>query len=317
MQVDKPLTRLASVLLALGVVGLAAGCGSTNTVTTIHTPTSQASSAKTRSSRAGPTKVLMFIEENHSLDQMKAGMPYLSGLAHQYAYATNYRGVTHPSEPNYLAIAGGSTFGVTRDQNPSINGLKVGNARSVFSQALARGHTAKTYMESMPHNCAQTPSGLYGVKHNPWAYFSKGRANCRKFDVPIGDPARGPLATDIAHNTLPNVGLVVPNLCDDAHNNGCSLKGADDWLKNWLQRILHSRDFTSGRLVVVVTADEDHYTMDNRVLTVVLNAKGPHKLVVTRPLDHYSLSGFCSHIVGAPPLLNAATAHSMAHAFGL
>jgi hypothetical protein len=55
------------------------------------------------------TKVLMFIEENHSLAEMKAGMPYLYSQATTYGYATNYTAIRHPSLPNYLAIAGGST----------------------------------------------------------------------------------------------------------------------------------------------------------------------------------------------------------------
>src|ERR1700712_5437593 len=70
-------------------------------------------------SAASTKKVLVIVEENHSLAEMQAGMPYLNELAQQYSYATNYAGVTHPSEPNYLAIAGGSTFGDTGDHNPA------------------------------------------------------------------------------------------------------------------------------------------------------------------------------------------------------
>ncbi len=259
--------------------------------------------------------MLTFIEENHSLDEMQAGMPYLSGLAHEFAYATDYSAITHPSLPNYLAIAGGSTFGVTDDSGPTVNGPRVGGAPSVFDQALASGHTAKTYAESMSGNCAAS-SGLYAARHNPWVYFSAGLDNCNTSDVPIGDPAGGALATDIAQGTLPNVGLVIPNLCNDAHD--CSLATADHWLEGWLPQILQSQDFTSGRLVVVVTADEGNRTdAGNTVLTVVLSANGPHGQVVASPLTHYSLSGLYSHIIGAPALADAATAPSMAQAFGL
>ncbi len=65
------------------------------------------------------TKVLTIIEENHSLAQMQAGMPYLYGMAQRYAYADNWTAETHPSFPNYLALAGGSTFAVTDDADPS------------------------------------------------------------------------------------------------------------------------------------------------------------------------------------------------------
>src|SRR3954454_20407705 len=64
------------------------------------------------------TKVLVVIEENHSLSQMQSQMPYAYSLAKRYGYAGNYTAITHPSLPNYLAIAGGSTFGVTDDNYP-------------------------------------------------------------------------------------------------------------------------------------------------------------------------------------------------------
>src|SRR5581483_3485541 len=38
--------------------------------------------------------------------------PNLNALASQYGLATDYFGVTHPSEPNYMANVGGSFFGV-------------------------------------------------------------------------------------------------------------------------------------------------------------------------------------------------------------
>src|SRR4051794_26142252 len=50
-----------------------------------------AASAATATSRPVVTKLLVFVEENHSLAQMKSGMPYTFGLAQTYGYATNYR----------------------------------------------------------------------------------------------------------------------------------------------------------------------------------------------------------------------------------
>jgi phosphatidylinositol-3-phosphatase len=309
------------VLIAVAAAALVGGCSSGSASSSpppSHASTSQSVPSSSRSGPAnGPTKVLTFVEENSSLTQMQDQMPYVDGLARRYAYATDFHAITHPSEPNYLAIAGGSTFGVTNDGPPSANGAKVADASSVFDEAIARGLTAKLYAESMPSNCDTTPNGLYAVKHNPWAYFAAGSASCGRFDVPSGTPTSGALATDIAQNALPNVGMVIPNLCNDAHNDGCSLAGADDWLKGWLPQILSSSDFTSGRLVVVITADEDDHSMGNKILTVVLSANGPHGRVVTSPLTHYSLSGLYSHVIGAPPLANAASAPSMSRAFGL
>jgi phosphatidylinositol-3-phosphatase len=259
----------------------------------------------------GPTKVLTFVEENSSLTQMQDQMPYVDGLARQYAYATDFHAITHPSEPNYLAMAGGSTFGVTNDSPPSVNGAKVADATSVFDQAIARGLTAKLYAESMPSNCDTTPNGLYAVKHNPWAYFGSTvpRANCNKYDV-----STATLQSNEGANALPNVGLVVPNLANDAHDG--SLAKADGWLKTNLAKAFASTDFTSGRLVIIVTADEDNGTSTNKVLTVVCHAGTAHRVVTTH-LTHYSWTKYMAQVTGTTPLLAGASAPDMKAAFGL
>lgn len=294
-------TAVAAVLVVLGFGAATAA------VTADPAPDAPASlGVPARAGITHPTKVLVIVEENHSYTQMKTQMPYLWSLATRYAYSTNYKAVTHPSLPNYLAIAGGSTFGVTDDANPSAHKI---NAVSVFDQALANGKTAKTYAETVPANCYLTNSGQYAVRHNPWAYFVPGRANCNRYDVSLGS-----LAADSKSNALPNVGLVVPNLCNDAHD--CPLGTADSWLQARLPTILASSDFTSGRLAVVVTADEDDRRSGNTVLTVVLHAT-EHGRVVTTALTHYSLSRWLSQTSGSAPLLKATTAPDMRAAFGL
>jgi hypothetical protein len=252
-----------------------------------------------------PVKVLTIVEENHTYDQMKSGMPYLWSQAQKYAYATHYQAITHPSLPNYLAIAAGSTFGVRDDKYPSSHPVK---ASTVFDQALAAGKSAKLYNESMPSNCNLTTASPYAVKHNPWAYFTPSRTACAKYDVSTGS-----LLTDTKNNSLPNVGMVVPNLNNDAHDG--SLATADSWLKQRLVPILASTDFTSGRLAVVITADEGSST-NNTVLTVVLDAN-LSSLVVTAPMTHYSLTRFYAQTVGATPLLAGQTAPDMRAAFKL
>jgi phosphatidylinositol-3-phosphatase len=258
-----------------------------------------------------PTKVLTVIEENHSLSQMQAGMPYLNSLAAKYSYAAYWTAVQHPSLPNYLALTGGSTFGVSNDGAPSVNAVKVGSAKSVFDTAIAAGKTAKTYAESMPKNCNLVTVSPYAVKHNPWAYFGSTvpRANCNKYDA-----STATLQSNEGANALPNVGLVVPNLANDAHDG--SLAKADGWLKTNLAKAFASTDFTSGKLVIIVTADEDNGTSANKVLTVVCHAGTAHRVVTTH-LTHYSWTKYMAQVTGTTPLLAGASAPDMKAAFGL
>jgi hypothetical protein len=262
---------------------------------------------------ASPTKLLTVVVENHSRDEMRTQMPYLYGLAQRYGYASNYAAVAHPSLPNYLAIVGGSTFSVRDDGAPSTHAL---SGPTVFGSALNAGKTARVYAEGMTSNCLSHSVGRYAVKHNPWPYFSQERAACLANDVAAGTPATGALHDDVANGTLPNAGLLIPDLCNDAHD--CALSSADRYLAEWLSPILAGPDFTSGRLVVVITADEDDYTQTNHVLTVVMHRSldGAH-LVVTTPLTHFSLTRFYATVLGTPPLESAATAPDMARPFAL
>jgi hypothetical protein len=258
---------------------------------------------------------MVIVEENHSQSEAIKSMPYLASLAGQYGQATAYRAVTHPSLPNYLAIAGGSTFGVGDDNAPSSHPIA---GDSDFDQSLTAGRTAKTYAESMSSNCQLTSSGPYAVKHNPWAYFngSTQRANCSRGDVPMGSTTGGNLVNDINAGNLPNTGMMIPNLCNDAHD--CALGTADGWLKGWLPKLMAGPDYKSGKLTIVVTFDEDDSSAGNNVAFVVVDPRlsNTHKLVSTSS-THYSLTRWYDQNVGAAPLRSASTAADLKAAFGL
>ena len=277
----------------------------TNPATT--TPAQPGSSSGTPASF--PTKVLVVIEENHSLEQMRTGMPFLAALSDRYGYATDWHALTHPSEPNYLGIVAGTTFGITDDHPPADNSAMVGSAPSVFSQALAAGRTAGTYAQSMPAPCSTVDAYPYAVRHNPWTYFAGDRAACSAHDVSATS-----FVADARHDRLPNVGLLIPDVLHDAHDG--SLGAADEWLRLELPPVLASDDFTSGRLVVVVTADEDDRHSGNAVLTSVLSSRLDH-VVAGQALTHYSLTRFIAQVLRVPPPGSGADAPDLAAAFGL
>ena len=105
---------------------------------------------------------------------------------------------------------------------------------------MQTGQTWKAYMESMHGTCfdpatASDPGlntvGSYDSLHNPPLYYtdlqtvpSGGTASpCQQFDVPMGSPAQGNFANDLATN-LPTFSFVTPNKCHDEHN--CSIRRA-------------------------------------------------------------------------------------------
>lgn len=310
-----PVPRLSLLVAALALGLLTAGCAASPSTrgSDASAPSPHSADAATqgavRLAGAVPTRVtklLVVIEENHSLGQMQQGMPYTFDLARQYGYATNYRAVAHPSLPNYIAIAGGKTYGISDDAGPSAHRLK---GRSVFGQALKRNRTAALYAQKMPRRCATRSHGAYAVKHNPWAYFVRERAQCRKHDFGMSRFGR-----DVRAGNLPRVGMVIPDLNHDAHDG--SLQQADDWFRSLMTKVFAGDDWKSGRLAVVLTADEDDRAHGNRVLTVVIHPSQDQN-VVNQRLTHYSLTRLYDEVARLPFLHKAKGATSMATAFGL
>jgi phosphatidylinositol-3-phosphatase len=230
-------------------------------------------------SAATPTKILVIVDENHTRAQAEAAMPYLVGLQRQYGYATDAQATSHPSLPNYLMMAFGSTYGITDDKNPVAHPI---SDPSVFGDALAHGRTAHVYSDAATSNCPLTNQGTYfKVRHTGWPYATSERAQCRRYDTPIG-----PLDGDVGAGRLPNVGWLIPSVQHDGHKPS-TLQDADSWLRQQIPPILAGPDFTSGDLAVVITFDEGRDANQN-VTFVVLQAGLSH-LVVTDPINQHDL----------------------------
>src|SRR5690348_2990859 len=316
--------RLAR-LIGGGLVGcLAAGCGAgaggpaapssapaAPTVSSPAAPTVSSSATQAPAAAGGVSKILVIMEENHGTAEVfPSGMPYLWHLARRYGYASDWSAITHPSLPNYLAIFSGSAFNDPPDCGPGPGCAYP--APSVFGQALALGKTARSYEESMPVPCDRSDSGTYAVRHNPWAYIPGETAACRSGDVPAGTPAGGALTSAVRAGTLPNVGLITPNLVNDAHDG--TLGQADAWLRRWLPIIMSGLDWRHGRLAIAGVFDEGEPGLQ---VPFVLIAPGLSGAVTHQPLDHYALTRLIDQIIGAPPLRRAAGAPALARRLGL
>jgi acid phosphatase len=182
------------------------------------------------------------------------------------------------------------------------------HGHTIFREADRHGG-GKVYAEGMASRCQTRDSGDYAVKHNPWAYFVDERDLCRRGDVSLTA-----FAGDARAGRLPTVGMVVPDMCDSAHD--CSLATADSWLHAEVGTVLRGRDWASGHLAVVITADEDDGADRNRVLTVLLDPGLRHEVVHSR-LDHYSLSRSASDVARGSRLDDASRARSLLGAFGV
>jgi phospholipase C len=233
--------------------------------------------------------------------------PYENELAKACGLATDYRAITHPSLPNYLAATGGSTFGVTDDAGPSSHRIA---GTSLFQQLTEAQLSWRAYDESMPTNCDPSPSGRYAVKHNPAVYYTAVRPQCSVDDLPL----EGHLNQDIAAGDLPSFAFITPNLCEDTHD--CGVRTGDAWLATWIPRIVAGPNYTASNTLIVLTWDEG-VGPNNLIPTIVIGPSVPTGTKSTAALTHYSLLRTTEELLGLPAIGAAATATSMTSTFHL
>jgi phosphatidylinositol-3-phosphatase len=184
--------------------------------------------------------LLMENEEEGSVIGSSAA-PYINSLARQYAQASQYFGVSHPSLPNYLELLGGSTFGISSDCTDCFV-----SAPNLADQLDAAHKSWKAYMEDMPSPCFVGNAGYYAQKHDPFIYFNDIRTNparCANV-VPLTR-----FSSDLAANALPDFVWITPNLCHDMHD--CPVSAGNSWLKGFLPQILHAPDWQTSALFLL------------------------------------------------------------------
>lgn len=255
------------------------------------------------------SKLLVFVVKNQSYSAMKTSMPYLYGLATKYSYATKYYATSRPSLPNYVAIATGSSRGISNNKAPSTNEF---NGTSVFGNAIRAGKTGALYMESMPSNCKLTNSfnGSYVVNHNPWAYVENERGLCQQYNR-----AMDGFSAAVTKGSLPNVGMVVPNMCNGGYS--CSVSVTNTWLQTKLGKVFSGSDWKSGKLAVAVTSDQASTSDSSNQSFFILIHPSQKKRVASCTINHYSLSRLYSDVAKVSRIKNAQTASSISSCFGL
>jgi phospholipase C len=217
-------------------------------------------------------------------------MPYFNQLAKSYTLLTQFYAVIHPSLPNYLAMIGGDTFGVTFDCTSCLY-----DAQTLPDLIEASGRTWKTYQEDMPSPCfAGTESGSYAIKHNPFVYFKPIRldtARCTRSVVPLTD-----LPIDMAAGALPNYIFITPNECNDAHD--CELNVTDGWLKTLMIPLQAALDLEGAPYLIVLTWDEGQGNHSccglpaeagGRIATILISPQVKNGFQDGTPYTHYSL----------------------------
>lgn len=237
--------------------------------------------------------VVIVIEENRAAANIigNKAAPFINALAARGANMAASFAETHPSEPNYLALFAGSTFGVTTDACP----VNAGAAPNLASELLAAGYTFAGFSEGLPTVGSPVCSaGKYARKHVPWANFTN-----------VPPTTSLPFSAFPAGNyaALPTVSFVIPDNDHNMHDG--TIPQADDWLNRNLSG--YANWSVANNSLLVVTWDEDDNSSRNRIPTVFY---GAHVRPGTygEQISHYNVLSTLEQMYGLPKTGYAANA---------
>ncbi|MGH3971510.1 MAG: alkaline phosphatase family protein [Mycobacterium sp.] len=247
---------------------------------------------------------------------------YINGLINRYGYGSNYFALTHPSDPNYYPILGGSNFEV--NWNCPKDCFDVPN---LADNLEAAGKTWAAYEQSMPTPCFTGSQGAYSPDELPFLAFHNIISNtacCQAHVLPLTQ-----MATDLASTaTTQNY---VWFAADECHNQeGCNdlkfvlsqiafhqynIRAGDQFLADTLPIILDSPAFQTQRTAVFITWDEDYNNLyydigneGNHIPMIVIPSPNSGMrqghVVAEDSNNHYSLLRTIEDALGVPRLTN-------------
>jgi phosphatidylinositol-3-phosphatase len=249
-----------------------------------------------------PDHVVIVVEENRSEGNIigSKSTPFINALAANGANMAQSFAETHPSEPNYLALFAGNTFGVTKDACP-VDG---GNAPNLASELLAAGYTFIGYAEGLPAvGSTVCGAGKYARKHVPWANFT---------NVPPTDSLPFSAFPMGNYASLPTVSFVIPNNDDNMHDG--SIAQGDAWLSRELSG--YANWAVANNSLLIVTWDEDDGGPRNQIPTVIYGAH-VQPGTYNEPISHYNVLSTLEQMYGLPKTGNAANASPIATIWGM
>jgi YVTN family beta-propeller protein len=237
--------------------------------------------------------VFLFYFENQDVDEIvgdRRRAPYYNRLLLQGSELGQMYAEEHPSDGNYLALAGGSTFGIPLTDPLEITSQYTIHAANIGDRIAAAGETWKDYQQSSAGPCDDTVHGYYWDDDLPMLYFADIRdrpAYCAAHDVPLTS-----MASDLSRTaTTPSFSWIGVNDCDDME--GCGIRAGDRFLARQLGQIMRSPAWRTQRSLAIVSFDEDDIDRERpaqRVPTLLLASTGVrHGYDSNVRYTHYSL----------------------------
>lgn len=302
-------TRTISVLLQFTNTSASYNIGyADNLSLTLSTPVTAATLQAPASSVPAFDHVFIVMMENTDYSEVigdTTDAPFINSLASQGTLLDNYSGVYHPSDENYLAIAGGNTFVQGAIYYPNI---KV-TAQNIADELEAQGKTWKAYEQGMgtPCNTSNNNDSYYEPDDAPFVNFTDVLSNPTRCAAHLFDTTQ--LTTDLkSASTTPNFAWIAADDYYDGEASGDgtpkSLQVQNGWLQQTLQPILNSPAWTQQRSLIVLTWDESASETGNHLATILVGSPETVQagFVSNANYNHYSTGTTVEHALGIAPL---------------
>jgi len=282
------------------------------TAISVEDPTKSSDATVTVQSR----HVVVVMEENASYSTVvgDSNWPNLNALISAGGLPTNYYADTHPSIGNYFMLTTGQIL------TNNDNSVAIQTVDNIARRMLSYDVSFKIYAEGITQGYLGGNTGLYLIRHNPFAMISDVADNSQVANQVICPFSQ--FAIDLANNALPDFSFIVPDVNDNVHNG--TPQQADTWLQTRVVTPLSSYPAfaANGDGVLIVEFDES-ITSDTQhggghVSPVLWGpiVKPGYMQTSTTVYQHESMLRTMMEQLGLPdPPGAAATASSMAEFF--
>ena len=204
--------------------------------------------------------------------------PFFKDLITRGALLSNFYAETHPSQPNYIAFAAGTTRDVVGDANVDLSHRHLGDLLE------DKGLTWKNYAEAFPSPCFKgRVSRTYARKHVPFISFTNVNTNPERCKNIVSASTFIP---DVVGGQLPHFSFYTPDMNNDGHDTGIAY--AAKAMEKTFGPLLADQNLLKSTLFVF-TFDEDDGSNSNRIFTAFIGAGVRPGSVSNQRYSHYDL----------------------------
>ncbi|HEV2120918.1 MAG TPA: PKD domain-containing protein [Candidatus Bathyarchaeia archaeon] len=188
--------------------------------------------------------------ENHGLSDIVGPATYMTTLANTYGLATQYTAVSHPSEPNYLALVGGDTFGISSD---GVCCWTI-NSPNIVDRIENAGLTWQAWAEDASGSGTCRFSPPRSADHFGFLEFSDINTTSRCGNFHSTQSSSDSEFVNALNNSPSNLMWLTPNDCNNMHD--CPVTTGDTYLAGLVPKILTSNLFTTEKAALFIVFDE-------------------------------------------------------------